>query len=667
MKYFNIISVLNTLKESEKPRRRSPMRPHIKNYYTVILIILCFVLQIFNPILGGIHPVIANGENEFEMFTVEAQFSDITLEDHSGVLAIRVPETNFNKMTPGKPVVPAYIKTVVLPFGSKIIDVSYINSTAEIIPITGVLSLASIPGIDGEDDLISPVSDALPTDSLYPNDWIRYHTGGGLEFSDHVTFFTLRIYPARYNSAEHHISFIHNITVTITYQPPEDSLLQDPDIYDLLIIAPERYHDELAPLYDHKENMGVKTRLVSVSEVIERMFWEGRDEAEKIKYFIKKSVEEWGISHVLLVGGLNGQSKTWDLPVRYSHVVPPTEQEYPEQSFISDLYYADIYDSRGDFSSWDSNNDDFFAEWNEVYREEMDLYPDVYLGRIPCRNEFEVRTMVDKIINYETDTSDDSWFNNLVLVAGDSYPDASGFNEGELISEEAINVMPGFNPLKVYASIDDINRKTVNDAMNQGAGFAYFCGHGSPASWSTHFPPDGGEWTTGYNLKDMIPLHNGYKLPITVVGGCHNGQFDVGLFNIIDGIKEYGLKGYFFSDPFRFFYNEWVPNCWAWWLTSKPNGGAIATIANTGLGTHGEDDSDFNGIADYLEVLDGWMELRFLQLYGEEGKNDLGENHGQTMVEYLHRFHGDDEKMDTKMVQQWELFGDPSLRINGYY
>jgi hypothetical protein len=74
---------------------------------------------------------------------------------------------------------------------------------------------------------------------------------------------------------------------------------------------------------------------------------------------------------------------------------------------------------------------------------------------------------------------------------------------------------------------------------------------------------------------------------------------------------------------------------------------------------------DNNDIADYLEVLDGWLELRFLQLFGEDKQNILGENHGQTISEYLHRFLGSEEKMDVKMVQQWELFGDPSLEIGG--
>jgi len=302
----------------------------------------------------------------------------------------------------------------------------------------------------------------------------------------------------------------------------------------------------------------------------------------------------------------------------------------------------------------------------------MDVYPDVYLGRLPCRSKAEVAVMVQKIINYELKTDvDASWFSNLVLVAGDAYEDAMGFNEGELVAEKAIELMPDFNPVRVYARNNpkqDIDRKTVNAALDQGAGFAYFCGHGSVRSWSTHFPPDGKNWTAGYTVWDMMFLKNKDQYPVTVVGGCHNGQFDVTLMNIILGIMDDGLH-YFSKEKGNwgdYWFSQWIPNCWAWWLTSKPGGGAIATIANTGLGTHGENDQDYNGVADYLEVLDGWLELRFLQLYGEENQDNLGENHGQAITEYLHRFLVDDWKMDTKMVQQWELFGDPSLKIGGY-
>ena len=604
---------------------------------------------------------------EFELNFSEPEY-DLYNNSYEEYVVVKVPETNHNMIIPGKPVLPVNYQVYNLPFGTQIQNMDYVSSTPVIFNLTGQLSfgkatydtLESIISINTMDELEGP----------YPDDWVLYHVGGGLSKGEHTTFLVVRVFPVRYYQNENQLQYIESITVNISYMEPSEPILSDNDYYDLLIIAPSEFVKELRPLVCHKESFGVKTKVSTLKEVYSKMYWQGRDKQEKIKYYIKTAIENWGITHVLLVGGIKGQTTKWNLPARYSKVVPPTEQEYPEQSFISDLYYADIYDSNGDFSSWDSNHDNDFAVWNETYHEEMDLYPDVYLGRLPCRTDLEVKTMVKKIINYEkTRLSDEDWFNNLILVAGDSYNDTAHYNEGELISEKAKTLMPGFNPVEVYAREDnDINRKTVNAAMNQGASFAYFCGHGSPGTWSTHFPPDGRVWTTGYEIWDMMLLRNRNKLPISVVGGCHNGQFDVTMWNILLGIKEDGLK-YFSIKPGsagQFWYGGWIPNCWAWFLTSKMGGGGIATIANTGLGTHGDGDQDNNTIADYLEVLNGWMELRFLELYGLEGKDDLGENHGDTITGYLHRFFGDDARMDVKMVQQWELFGDPSLKIGGY-
>ena len=55
-----------------------------------------------------------------------------------------------------------------------------------------------------------------------------------------------------------------------------------------------------------------------------------------------------------------------------------------------------------------------------------------------------------------------------------------------------------------------------------------------------------------------------------------------------------------------------------------------------------------------------------MELFGKENKTILGENHGDTLTGYLNKFLGDNAVMDVKMVQQWELFGDPSLKIGGY-
>jgi hypothetical protein len=36
------------------------------------------------------------------------------------------------------------------------------------------------------------------------------------------------------------------------------------------------------------------------------------------------------------------------------------------------------------------------------------------------------------------------------------------------------------------------------------------------------------------------------------------------------------------------------------------------------------------------------------------------------MKDYLHTYLNSKDEMDVKMVQQWQLFGDPSLKVGGY-
>ena len=629
-----------------------------------LLSILCIsLLLLSNTLPADPHTT----EQTTETITIQHSFSYPTYHTNGGQVYAYVEETNLNMVIAEKPVLPAALTTLNLPFGSTIKEVTYTYGHIKTINLTSQLATATQTYNYDSAQLSIPTTQTTPkTEELYPTDWIATNTGAGISNQTHYTYLTLRAHPLRYNPTTNQLLFISNITITINYQPPQEDLLNAPDFYDLLIITPESYKQQLTELVEHKENHGIRTQLATTTEIYDQMFWQGRDHAEQIKYFIKNAVEHWNITHVLLVGGLKGQTTNWNIPIRESHVVPPTEQEYPEQSFISDLYYADLYNADGSFSTWDSNYDSNFSVWNQSYKEEMDLYPDVYLGRLPCRSTKELSIMIDKIITYETETYGADWFNNYLIVAGDSYQDTYNYNEGELIGEASIPLYPGCNPLRVYASLDDINRKTVNSAYNQGAGFAYFCGHGSPGSWSTHFPPDGERWTTGYENQHMKLLRNGDKMPIVFIGGCHNGQFDVGIYQLFSSIRTYGILGTFLTSPYKFFYNEWRPNCWAWEMVSHKGGGAIAAIGNTGLGTHGDGDLDDNDVADYLEVLNGWMELRFLEMYGIDGCDDLGENHGDTITEYLHRFIGNDHRMDTKMAQQWELFGDPTLKIGGY-
>ncbi|GAI93560.1 unnamed protein product, partial [marine sediment metagenome] len=94
--------------------------------------------------------------------------------------------------------------------------------------------------------------------------------------------------------------------------------------------------------------------------------------------------------------------------------------------YMCDLYYADIYEIGGNFSSWDPNGDGVFAAWGRPGVENdtgIDMFPDVCLGRLACRNIREVKIMVNKIINYEKKPADPFWFNKMIVVSRDGFLD----------------------------------------------------------------------------------------------------------------------------------------------------------------------------------------------------------------------------------------------------
>lgn len=423
---------------------------------------------------------------------------------------------------------------------------------------------------------------------------------------------------------------------------------------DLLIITPEQFKIALKPLVEHKNSYNVKTSIITLDYVYNDI-WYGRDNPEKIKYFIKNAIEETGIKYVLLVGNFR------KMPVRYVYNDEPWEH-FAEPYFISELYYADIYDRNGSFSSWDTNNNGVFGEWigDEAQDKDIDLYPDVYVGRLACRNIFEVIISVKKIIDYETKTYNSDWFNRIVTVAGDTYPDGqypfpTPDFEGEENAKIAISYMVGFENTTLFTSDGSLTGyEDVVREINKGCGFLFFDGHASPMTWSTHPPNEKDVWISGLSLSTMSKLRNKNMLPICVVGGCHNLQFDVNFFNFFKNFRE------------TLMYSTWAPECWGWKLTRMYRGGSIATIGCTGLGMTKEDKESGEGASDYLDA-------QFFYEYGINGTDILGEVWGKAISNYLDEYPIDwdtpaawDYAIDAKTVQQWVLFGDPSLKIGGY-
>jgi hypothetical protein len=182
-------------------------------------------------------------------------------------------------------------------------------------------------------------------EEAYPAEWYIIQTGAGInKDGQHVLYVTLFVNPVKCSSSEDIIFYITDFKATIKYKQIETTDFNS-NKYDLVIITPEVFANNLTRLVNHKENYGVKTNLTILHDIY--MSYPGRDKPEKIKYFVEYALEEWGIEYVLLIGDLK------NLPIRQTDAYPWGGHE---RDILTDLYYSDIYDANYSFASWDTND-----------------------------------------------------------------------------------------------------------------------------------------------------------------------------------------------------------------------------------------------------------------------------------------------------------------------
>lgn len=426
--------------------------------------------------------------------------------------------------------------------------------------------------------------------------------------------------------------------------------------YNLLIITPTEFSNELQPFVIHKEQHGIITKIVTLEDIYSSVYFpvQGRDDAEKVKYFIKSALDEWHILYILLVGGRKyGATEAWYVPVRY------VEVEWADTRYLSDLYFADIYDNTTQFQSWDTNDDSIFGTPKDI----MDLHPDVFVGRWACRDIQEVRILVQKTIAYETMTTD---LKKIVLVGGDTDGGVNDFDEGEVITTTSARYLLGYDVKKVYASEKQVSAKTIKDAVGTGASFMHFSGHGFVFYWVTY--KHGEAYTNaepGFGVWDVASFSN-TQYPIVVFGGCHTSMFNVALtYRPYVWAPNYDL-------PFLLRVYPGI-ECLGWYFNQKRDGGSVATLGYTNfatLATGNHSDKDKDGIAepDCAEEFSGYIETQFFYAYGKANLAILGQCWGYAEDMYLQVFNYRKTKdnCDLRTVQSFVLLGDPSLKIGGY-
>lgn len=197
---------------------------------------------------------------------------------------------------------------------------------------------------------------------------------------------------------------------------------------DMVIITEASQEPEYQRLADFRTQLGITTVVRTVSW-IEANYPLGVDRAETIRLFIRDAVNQWGTAWVLLGGD------TDIIPVRIGYTNFFGSEEIP-----TDLYYTALD------GNWNADGDDVFGEgYGGVNStgDSVDLFPDVWTGRLPTENVAEAEVLVDKILAYQ-ETPPVGYQNDYTYLAEVLFPQTWVFGQtasydGALHAEDIID------------------------------------------------------------------------------------------------------------------------------------------------------------------------------------------------------------------------------------
>lgn len=304
-------------------------------------------------------------------------------------------------------------------------------------------------------------------------------------------------------------------------------------IPDYIIITNDSLKASFQRLADWKTQKGIYTIVVAVEDIYYN--YQGYDNAEKIRNYLKDVYVNYGSSFVLLGGDVdNVPTKVVWFRIKYGS----TSQDKVDVFYETNHYYATVQ------GNWNADGDNLFGEDSD----NADSDPVFYVGRAPIHNNLEANVFINKVIGYEklNNTPNKNYVQNLSLWIGrdgGNFP----FDALNLIDKTGIGFLNPANyfVLKLYDDYLDhiseiqyqsryfqLNSMNVIESMNQGwynfnqdygkIHLIYHCDHSG-------FDAMG---TSTRDLKehifrsDMNALLNGIEYAqILYTDGCQPNQF----------------------------------------------------------------------------------------------------------------------------------------------
>jgi uncharacterized membrane protein len=391
---------------------------------------------------------------------------------------------------------------------------------------------------------------------------------------------------------------------SVSYYVPPD-LLAPGNAADYVFITHADFLTGTQKLADYRALEGYRTKVVDIQDLYNE-FNDGIYNPIAIKNFLAYAVENWETApiYALIVGDGHWNFKGFN-PEKFGtppNYIPPY------------LAWVDPWHGEVDATNLLATVVGF------------DPLPDLMIARLPVNSSQELETIVNRIIDYESEPEQQDWQSNITFVA-DNVPDSAG--QFVLLSNDIItdyiDPLPYYHPLRIYendfgcvstittpSQCEQVTGEITNTLNNTGTLIVNYIGHGGYKFWSHEQILD---------ISDIPSLDNNEQLPVILSMTCLDGAWyhpDHPL--IAPGLIESLLRA--------------------------ENGGIIGAFSPTGQGV--------STGHDYLNR--GFFESLF-----DNGVWDLG----SASINAKLRLYATGSNFD--LLHTFTVFGDPALHIQNPY
>jgi len=486
----------------------------------------------------------------------------------------------YTRGLPGELMLPSKVWDIVLPNNCDLstVEIRIVEKSGKF--LKGEYDIPPAPLIVPGNDVINSsdyyISKVYNTDALYPNQPVKIVHKGQLR---EAKLIRIEFTPFQYNPVSKKLYLNERVVIEITYKLKSSILSYDVSEYtyellkDLNLLNPEKasispkiqslktQHDYVVVTTNYiKNNSQMLSKFVEFLKIRgfnpliitedDYGYAEGQQRAINIRNWLKNNYQALGIKYVLLIGNpdpddpKDDSDSYGDIPMLMTYPREGTNY-YPEDiESPTDYFYADLT------GNWDSNGNGIYGEpWDNI-----DLYPEVFVGRIPVYNNdiTQLDAILKKIMNYGCTYGE--WRKRVMLpMAISNYENENGDTHAkrtdgrELPKYVVENILKpngfswfvmyeteGLNPVSTNAPYFNasINRTNVINEWNKGYGIVFWWGHGSyDAVWRKYWVKDDGDnvpeddefnWLAFLHIQDVSSL-NDQKPAIVYQCSCYNG------------------------------------------------------------------------------------------------------------------------------------------------